>query len=125
MARTKKKVAKKKVATKKIVEVVAKRNYSKRRTPVYNDTEFKFKVEDFLPSSRKEFKPALKNAIIKATAELKVGQSIFLPSTELSIATLRALMKEELKSSFYKNRDIRVVQSNHAELDGARIARYL
>lgn len=103
-----------------------KRSYAKRRKPRdYSDSSFQPIIDNFLPSNRRAFKPELKKRIIEASATLKVGQSIFIPDSELSVATLRALLKDEMKTPFFKNKDIRIIASGDSEKKGSRIARYL
>lgn len=107
-------------------EPEGKRSYAKRRKPRdYSDSSFQPIIDNFLPSNRRAFKPELKKRIIEASATLKVGQSIFIPDSELSVATLRALLKDEMKTPFFKNKDIRIIASGDSEKKGSRIARYL
>lgn len=133
MAKAKKKIAKKNVRGAGVQfktpanyeELPAKRSYTPRQRLGASDTNFIPVIENILPSYRRAFKPELKARLLKHVGALQQGQSVFIPKNELNIGTVRMLVKEEMKKSFYRNRDIRVVSVFDHEQPGCRIGRYL
>lgn len=93
---------------------------------VMADGDFIAVIEDYLPSSKRNLKPHVKQMILDSTMALNAKQSFFIPHTVLGVSTVKVVvdaLKEE-KKSYFKNIDVRVVASKSTEVRGCRVVRY-